>query len=151
MHMLAAIISGIMKLLLLIVILFFNTTANSQIDTTLYGYADSVTFRQTEITPAFSGGPDVWQNYLKKYLKYPKDAKSNNIQGTVIVEFTISTDSKVSDVRIFQSLYPSLDKEAIRLIEFTPMKNFYPWVPAIQNGHAVKYRTRQSIPFQLKE
>ena len=140
-----------MKLLSFIFILFFNTTANSQIDTTLYGYVDSVTFRQTSITPVFSGGPTMWQTYLKKNLKYPKEAKSNNIQGTVIVEFTVSTDSKVSDVRVYQSVSSSLDKEAIRLIEFTPMKNFYPWIPAIQNGHRVKYRTRQSIPFHLKE
>ena len=116
----------------------------AQVDTTLYGWIDSVTYRQPEVTEAFIGGERVWQAYLKKQLNYPKAAKENKIEGTVVIEFTIHINSTISDLKVFKSVEKSLDEEALRLIGNGR------WIPAIHNGRHVNYRVRREIEFRLK-
>jgi len=129
----------------IIFIFLLNTHfSKAQVDTTLYGWIDSTTNKQPEVNSAFSGGESILARYLKKQLKYPKAAKNNNIQGTVIVDFTISIDGTISDLTIFKSVEKSLDDEALRLIQNGR------WVPAIHNGRHVKSRRRQEIEFRLK-
>ena len=133
-----------MKIFSLFFFLVSAYYSQAQVDTTLYGWIDSVTFRQTEVTSAFIGGEREWATYLKKQLKYPKAAKENKIEGTVVIEFTIHANDTISDVKVFKSVERSLDEEALRLI-----KNGR-WIPAIQNGREVNYRTRREIEFKLK-
>jgi len=129
----------------IIILLFFSAHfSNAQADTTLYGWIDSTTYREVEVTAPFFGGIKVWEAYLKKQLKYPKAAKDNKIQGKVVIEFTIHINSTVSDLKVFKSVEKSLDEEALRLI-----RNGV-WVPAIQNGRQVNYRARREIEFRLK-
>ena len=132
------------KIITLLFFLFGFYYADAQVDTTLYGWIDSVTYRQPEVTAPFIGGERVWQTYLKKQLNYPNAAKENKIEGTVVIEFTIHTNHTISDVIVFKSVEKSLDEEALRLI-----KNGK-WIPAIQNGREVNYRARREIEFKLK-
>ena len=97
-----------------------------------------------EVTAPFIGGSKIWEAYLKKQLKYPKAAKENNIQGTVVIEFTIHINFTISDLKVFKSVEKSLDEEALRLIRNGR------WIPVIQNGREVNYRARQEIEFRLK-
>ena len=133
-----------MKIVLLLVCFFSFYYGEGQTDTTLYGWIDSTTYREVEITAPFIGGSREWETYLKKQLKYPKAAKENGIQGTVVIEFTIHTNHTISDLKVFTSVEKSLDEEALRLI-----KNGR-WIPAIQNGREVNYRARREIEFRLK-
>jgi periplasmic protein TonB len=133
-----------MKLISSLFFLFCICQGQAQTDTTLYGWIDSTTYREVEVTAPFAGGRSVWEAYLKKQLKYPKAAKENKIQGTVVIEFTIHINSTVSDLKVFKSVEKSLDEEALRLI-----RNGV-WVPAIQNGRQVNYRARREIEFRLK-
>lgn len=133
-----------MKLISSLFFLFFIYHSQAQTDTTLYGWIDSTTYREVEVTAPFFGGLKVWEAYLKKQLKYPKAAKGNKIQGTVVIEFTINVNSTVSDLKVFKSVEKSLDEEALRLIRHGL------WVPAIQNGRQVNYRARREIEFRLK-
>ena len=122
---------------------FLNTmVVYAQNDTTIYGYVDP-TLIETEVTPAFPGGPNIWKMYLEKKLQYPETAKMNGIEGSVIVEFTVGKDGKISEIKIFKSVNPELYKEAIRLIQKSM------WVPALQGGKNVIYRKRQEIVFKL--
>ena len=133
-----------MKYSIILIALLSAHFSNAQVDTTLYGWIDSTTYREVEVTAPFIGGIKVWEAYLKKQLKYPEAAKRNKIQGTVVIEFTIHTNHTVSDIRVFKSVEKSLDEEALRLI-----KNGR-WVSAINNGREVNYRARQEIEFRLK-
>jgi len=133
-----------MKYSVVILLLLTTHFGKAQTDTTLYGWIDSTTYREVEVTAAFAGGRSVWEAYLKKQLKYPKAAKENNIQGTVVIEFTIHINSTVSDLKVFKSVEKSLDEEALRLIQNGR------WMPAIQNGREVNYRARREIGFWLK-
>jgi len=133
-----------MKIIISLYFLFSFYCGRSQVDTTLYGWIDSATYRQVEVTAPFIGGAREWERYLKNNLQYPKTAKQNNIQGTVVIEFTIHTNHTVSDIKVFKSVEKSLDEEGLRLIRNGR------WVSAIQNGREVNYRARQEIEFRLK-
>jgi len=133
-----------MKYSILLIFLFNTHFSNAQVDTTLYGWTDSTTYREVEVTAPFIGGSKIWEAYLKKQLKYPKAAKENKIEGTVVIEFTIHSNHTVSDIKVFKSVEKSLDEEALRLIRNGR------WVSAIQNGREVNYRARQEIEFRLK-
>jgi len=138
-----------MKSPLFIFFLLVTFSVHAQKDTTLYGYVDSLTYRPVEIKSVFIWGQMGWNKYLKENLRFPKDALNDRIQGTVTVEFTVGIDGKVSDAKVIRSVWPSLDAEALRLIEYSPLKHSSPWVPAIQQGRQVKYRNRQDIAFKL--
>ena len=133
-----------MKYIVILLFLLSTHFSNAQVDTTLYGWIDSTTYREVEVTAPFIGGSKVWEAYLKKQLKYPKAAKENKIEGTVVIEFTIHSNSTISGVKAFKSVEKSLDEEALRLIQNGR------WVPAIQNGRQVNYRARWEIEFRLE-
>ena len=59
-------------------------------------------------------------SFIRQNLQYPTDAKAGKKQGRVVVSFTINKEGQVGAVHVFKPLYPSLDKEAIRLIQSLP-------------------------------
>ena len=58
--------------------------------------------------------------YLRKNLRYPTEAKSNNIQGYVLVGFIINKDGSISECSVYKGLDSKCDEEAIRLIKAMP-------------------------------
>ena len=60
-------------------------------------------------------------------------AQENNIQGKVFVQFVIEKDGSVSNVKVTRYVDPSLDKEAIRVIQSMPK-----WIPGKQRKKPVR-------------
>lgn len=60
--------------------------------------------------------------FISDNIRYPKDAWKIEKQGKVICRFVVEKDGRLSDIHILEgdSLYPSLDKEAIRVISSFP-------------------------------
>ena len=77
-----------------------------------------------EEMPEFPGGTEALKEYLDKNMKYPAEAKEKGIQGRVIVQFVVDEKGKVTSPKIVRSVDPSLDAEALRLIENMPQ-----WTP----------------------
>lgn len=80
-----------------------------------------------DLLPVYSENIDVYFKEIKKNLKYPKDAKKNKIIGRVRVKATIGADGKLSNLRLVDHVYPSLDSEAFRVVSlfegtFVPKK-----------------------------
>jgi TonB family protein len=69
-----------------------------------------------DLLPIYSENIDMYFKELKKNLKYPKDAKKNHIIGRVRVKATIGEDGKLTNLRLVDHVYPSLDSEAIRVV-----------------------------------
>ncbi len=114
-------------------------------------------FDVVQVPAEFPEGLEGWATYLEKNLnvklgiKHVKVPKGKKIgKATVILSFIIDKEGNVSEVKaeetIPQQIHPSLVKEAIRVI-----KNGPKWIPATQDGKAVKYRHRQSISWQVTE
>ena len=92
--------------------------------------------------PSFKGGMAKFYQYLASSMRYPNDATKNNIEGTVIVEYTVEKDGRLVDVQIKKSVYPSIDEEARRVIMSAPK-----WIPATMRG--VPVRVKHSIPLKF--
>ena len=62
---------------------------------------------------------------LKSEVKYPQDAKENGVHGDVIASFIIEEDGSIINSNIEVGLSPSLNQEAIRVINAMPkLKQF---------------------------
>ncbi|MCX7861784.1 MAG: energy transducer TonB [Bacteroidales bacterium] len=103
-----------------------------------------INFYVIEEKPEFPGGDAAMFQWISKNIKYPEIAKENGIQGKVYVQFVIGKDGKVSDVQVVRGVDPSLDKEAIRVIQSMP-----PWKPGKQRGKPVKVSFQLPINFKL--
>ena len=94
--------------------------------------------------PDFPGGQKKLFKWLSANIKYPKEAQANKEQGRVIVRFIIDKDGKVTDAKVVRSISPSLNKEALRLIEAMPR-----WKPGEKDGQPVAVRFTLPITFRL--
>jgi periplasmic protein TonB len=96
--------------------------------------------------PVFKDGDRGLLDFIKYNCVYPEDAKKNNITGRVIVKFIVEKDGSVSKAEILQSVYPSLDAEAIRVVSSLPKFE----KPAKQAGETVRVNYMVPITFALK-
>ena len=72
--------------------------------------------------PYFAAGGQVeLMKYLASNIKYPKDAANAGKQGRVIVRFVVNEDGSISDETLIRGVFPSLDEEALRVINGTPV------------------------------
>lgn len=112
-----------------------NTTSSEKQDTTRVVY---------EEMPSFPGGQKALMDYLSKNIVYPVKAAEKNIQGRVIIRFSVDLDGSLSDITIVHSVDPALDAEAIRLVKTMPK-----WIPGTQDGQPVKVNFTLPITFSL--
>ena len=106
---------------------------------------DDVIFSIVENEPEYPGGDEALYKFIGKNIVYPKSAREKGIQGTVIVEFVIEKDGKLSNIKVVRSADPALDAEAVRVISKMPK-----WKPGTQRGKKVRSTFRLPINFQLK-
>lgn len=69
-----------------------------------------------DVLPIYSENIDMYFKELKKNVKYPKDAKKKHIIGRVRVKATIGDDGKLTNLRLVDHVYPTLDSEALRVV-----------------------------------
>ena len=103
-------------------------------------------YEVVEQAPAFPGGPQAMRKFIKDNLQYPQIAKENGIQGRVILQFVVDETGQVTDPKVVRSIDPSLDAEAIRLVNSMPR-----WTPGMQDGKAVSVRYTVPVAFSLNE
>jgi TonB family protein len=95
--------------------------------------------------PEFPGGSKAYIEWLSSRLEYPAMMQRMQIQGQVVVEFTVNADGKISDVAIVKSLHQLGDYEAIRVVTAMP-----DWKPAESNGEKVGSKYFIPVRFILK-
>ncbi len=83
--------------------------------------------------PLYLGGKSTIQKTLVDNVNYPNEARENNIQGRVLVAFTIMPDGQASAPWIMRGIHPSIDKEALRALAHLPAL----WSAAIYKGQPV--------------
>lgn len=101
-------------------------------------------FTVVEDEPEFPGGDDALYEFIGKNIVYPRAARDAQIEGTVVVEFVVEPNGKLSNVKAIRKVAPSLDEEAVRVVKMLPA-----WKPGKQRGKAVRSRFRLPINFQL--
>lgn len=102
-------------------------------------------FTVVEDMPKFPGGDAELLQFIAKSIKYPVIAQENGIQGRVICAFVVNRDGSVVDAEVVRGVDPSLDKEAIRVINTMPK-----WTPGKQRGKPVRVKYTVPITFRLQ-
>lgn len=102
-------------------------------------------FLVVEEMPEFPGGEAALKRYLATAVKYPIIAQENNIQGRVSIQFIINTRGEVTNATVLRGVDPSLDKEALRVVESMPR-----WKPGKQRNKTVRVSYTVPINFVLQ-
>lgn len=92
------------------------------------------------------GGMDAFYKALGLTLRYPVQALRNGVEGKVYVEFVVTKEGKLEDIRVVKGVEKSLDKEAVRVIKLT--EESPGWIPGRFNGEQVHARMIMPILFQ---
>ena len=95
--------------------------------------------------PQFPGGEAALMKYLSQNINYPQVAMENGIQGRVIVQFVVTKNGTVGEVKVIRSVDRDLDKEAIRLCKSLPK-----FIPGKMNGQEVNVWYTLPITFKLQ-
>ncbi|GAP68410.1 TonB family C-terminal domain [Bacteroidales bacterium 6E] len=98
-----------------------------------------------EEMPEFPGGEAALRRFIANAIKYPQIAQENGIQGRVYIQFVVDRDGSVTQASVARGVDPSLDKEALRVVNSLPK-----WKPGMQRGKPVKVSYTVPINFQLQ-
>lgn len=96
-----------------------------------------------EEMPEYPGGMKAFVNYLKRKLVYPPQAKKENLEGVVAVQFVVEKDGRITLPTIVRSLRADMDSAAL-----TAIRNMPNWIPAREHG--MRVRCKYSVPVQFK-
>ena len=106
---------------------------------------DAPVFFIVEEMPEFPGGQLALRKFIAQAVKYPVIAQENGIQGKVFVNFVVGKDGSITGAKIARGVDPSLDKEALRVVNSLPK-----WKPGKQGGKPVRVSYTVPINFQLQ-
>ena len=112
-------------------------TANAQ--KTVVSQTNQKVFDTVEQMPEYPGGMQAMIEFLQTNMKYPEDAAKQKVEGRVMVQFVVETDGSVTDVHVAKQVFPSLDAEAIRVVQAMPK-----WTPGKDKGRVV--RVKYNLP-----
>lgn len=107
--------------------------------------SDEVVFQIVEEMPKFPGGKNAMMKYLAETINYPTIAKEKGIQGRVYCSFVVAKDGSIKNAKVERSVDPSLDQEAIRVINTMPK-----WIPGMQRGKNVNVSFMLPINFVIQ-
>lgn len=110
---------------------------------------DIVPYFDCDQRPQFFGSSDprhFLREWVYQYLKYPGSALQQGIQGTVMVEFVIEKDGKVTGVRVLKGVSDELDAEAIKVVSASPK-----WKPGKVSGNKVRSSISLPVEFRLEK
>lgn len=120
-----------------------DTTAIKQLQQFFDFYpVNGIELVQRDIT--YPGGMKAFMQDVGSNIRYPAQDQRANIQGQVIVSFAIDEKGQLKDLKVLKSLSPTLDAEAVRVIELLAPK----LVPALLDGKP--YQSIMSIPVTFR-
>lgn len=112
-------------------------------------FDDVVAYHDCDQRPMFLNSPEpakFMEKWVYQYLKYPKNAVKNGIQGRVMVDFIVDKSGKVTNVRVVRGVDPELDAEAVRVISASPK-----WRPGKLKGQKVRTSVTVAVDFKLEK
>lgn len=101
-------------------------------------------YDNVEHMPEFPGGQVACMKFISSHYEYPKECRTNNIQGTVVVQFVVSPNGAISNIEVIKSVHPLMDAEAVRIIKAMPR-----WNPGTIRDTPVSVLYKMPIYFRL--
>ena len=95
----------------------------------------------------YEGGNAALLKFIAENIKYPIEARDNNITGKVIVSFIVMNDGTIKGIRILKNVHILLDLEAVRVINSIPKNK---WKPAEIEGEKVNFPMMIPVNFTIR-
>ena len=106
----------------------------------------AIPFSVVENKPTFNDSDaNEFSKWVSEQVQYPQDAIDQNIQGKVVLQFTVNKEGQVEDVQVLRGVNEALDNEAVRVVSSSPK-----WEPGSQNGTPVNVKYTFPVLFRLK-
>lgn len=104
-----------------------------------------IPFAAVENKPGFNGGDaNDFSKWVSENIQYPQAAIDSQIEGRVILQFTVSKEGDVKDVEVLRGVNELLDAEAVRVVSASPK-----WEAGSQNGIPVAVNYTFPVIFRL--
>ena len=109
---------------------------------------DTTLFAKVDFEATFPGGEAGWRTFLENNLRadVPVRRKAPAGKYTVVVQFIVDKQGKLSDIQPLTALGYGMEQELIRVLRKSPK-----WLPAQMNGGPVKAYRRQPLTFEVSE
>ena len=107
-----------------------------------------IPFQLVAQKPGFNGGDaNEFSKWVSENVRYPEKCRQSRIQGRVTLQFTVTEEGKVRDVKVLRSVNDEMDKEAVRVVSESPL-----WTPGRdENGEVVPVKYVFPVIFQLPD
>lgn len=99
---------------------------------------------EDEMPPVPRDGNLALRVFISRNVRYPQQAKENGEEGTVLIRVLIDEKGKPKNTEIYRGVSPSLDSEALRVVNMVKE-----WEPAIRDGEPVEMHIVLPITFKL--
>ena len=113
---------------------------------------DTTPVSTTKVFDVVEQMPQFGSYTYKKFIPDPQDpqkgtyvTKTESGTGRVLCSFVVERDGSITEVKVIRSVDPSLDKEAVRVIQSMPN-----WIPGIQKGQPVRVKFTLPVTFRLQ-
>lgn len=83
--------------------------------------------------------------FIYKNIKYPKEARDKDIEGTVVSRFVIGKEGKVRDAKIVRSIGGGCDEAVLEIVAQMPG-----WIPGVKDGEKVAVEFNLPVKFKLE-
>lgn len=107
---------------------------------------DHRVFESVEQMPQFPGGDAALLKYISSHMQYPAMAAEQGIEGRVTLQFVVTKNGSVGEVKVVRPLSPECDNEAKRVVRSLPK-----FTPGRQNGQAVNVWYTLPVTFKLQK
>ena len=109
--------------------------------------AATVPYSEIFEKPTFNGGDaNSFAQWVYGQIKYPQQCINEQIQGRVVLQFTINATGQVCDVNVLRGVNPAIDEEAVRAVKESPI-----WTPGkTEDGKVVPVSFIFPIVFALR-
>ena len=125
------------KLFLIMLLAFVSVNAYSQSDD-----ADNDVYNMVDQSAKFQDGYNSIIKFVQENIKFPAEAKENNVHGRLMVSVVVEKDGSLSNITVKKGLGYGLDEEIVRIIKMMPK-----WQPAQHKGKTVRQLQTIVIPF----
>lgn len=120
--------------------LFYN---NNRIDSGI-GYdkaGNSYSFKSIEERAIPDDGFFQFSERLRGKVILPKEARKQNLKGSVVIEAVVGVNGQISDIKVLKGLGYGIDEQVIKLIKEDKSK----WIPAKEYGKPIA----QTVSFSV--
>ena len=118
-----------------------------------------INLEEVEVTPPMFTGvenvvailqtnnTELVKEFIVENINYPEKALDHEEEGTVIIQFIVTSDGTVNNFKVVNSVSPNIDNELIRVLKTTTGM----WNPGYNNGAPVAMGKEVSMVFCVDE